>query len=251
MLSLPKKQSFLMTLIGLSFLCFALSEARADVKGIPYNQQFASAAFPYARTVSGCTEWRRPDRFGDEWGPVSFAGACQEHDRCFHRPGADWSECNQRFQADLHAACERDLGRERLEKGKASKPDAQALKLCYEIVSLYQAKVQDKDVVRRFELAQRQSQLYLQYVRTVVNETFKSVLRRDATTKEQEQALKTLADDYSLDDLKAALMGQRIDENSNENRGSLSALAEPMPMIDATAAAAGTVQAVTTGDISE
>lgn len=238
---LPRKNTFLMTLIGLCFLCFALSEARADVKGIPFSDQFASAAFPYARTVAGCTEWRRPDRFGDEWGPVSFAGACQEHDRCFHTQGANWSDCNQRFRADLEAACERDLGRERLEKGRASKPDPQALKLCYEIVGLYQAKVQDRDVVRRFDLAQKQADLYMKYVRGVVNDVFRAVLKRSASSKEQDQALKTLTDDYSLDDLKAALMGQRLDESSQDGSQEISASDGPMPVIDTAAQAVQTL----------
>lgn len=222
MKSIIKNNSSILTLLASCLLCFALGEARADVKGIPHTDRFASASFPYARTVTGCTEWRRPERFGDEWGPVSFAGACQEHDRCFHTPGSTWGDCNQGFLQDMQAACDRDLATDRLNKGKSSQPDAQALKLCYEIVSLYVAKVQDRDVARRFELSQKQEQDYLQYVSNVVNDVFKTVLKRGASDKEQTQALKTLASDYSLDDLKAALMGQRLDLDARE----------PMPEIE-------------------
>jgi hypothetical protein len=56
-----RKNSFLLTILALCFLCALLTgQARADGKGIPYNDQFVSASFPYARTVSGCTDWRRP-----------------------------------------------------------------------------------------------------------------------------------------------------------------------------------------------
>lgn len=223
---LVKQNSFVLTVIALSLLCFALaSVARADVKGIPRVERFASASFPHARTVSGCTEWRRPDRLADQWGPVSFAGACQAHDQCFHTLGTSWAACNQEFLKDLQASCDRDLATERLTKGRSGTPDAQAVKLCYEIVNLYVAKVQDKDVARRFELAQRQTRDYLAYVKSVVNDVFKSVLNRSASAQEQDQALKTLESDYTLDDLKAALMGQRLDQDA----------VEPMPVIDRTA----------------
>jgi hypothetical protein len=52
------------------------------------------------------------------------------------------------------------------------------------------------------------------------------VLRREATSEEKDRALATLAKDYSLDDLKAALMGERLD--SDRTAGN----AEPMPVID-------------------
>ena len=83
LLKLPTPKS--LCRLGLACLCLpalilASSLARADVKGIPASSQFASAAFPHARKVKGCTPWRRPERLGDEWGPVSFAGACEEND---------------------------------------------------------------------------------------------------------------------------------------------------------------------------
>lgn len=208
---------YLLTLIGLALLCAALSDARADVKGIPFDERFATASFPYARQVEGCTAWRRPATMTnaeDRWGAVSFAGACQDHDRCYHTPGASWGECNGRFLEDLKAACARDLKAESLSKTKAGEPDAQALSLCHEIANLYAAKVGEATSAKRYALAQQMAGEYLDYVRTVVDGIYKELLRRGATAKEQDQALATLARDYSLDDLKAALMGVRSENVS-------------------------------------
>jgi hypothetical protein len=225
---LLKKSSFLLTVIALSFLCFALAEAKADVKGIPYNEKFQAASFPYARQVDNCTAWRKPDRLSDNWGAVSFSGACQLHDRCYHTPSANWGECNQNFLSDMKKACDRDLERQRLEKGQHGRPDGQALALCYEIANLYFAKVQTAEAQKRFELAQAQEREYLKYVRTVIDSVYKDVLRRPATNAEKDRALATLAKDYTLDDLKAALMGQRMDADRT-------ASADPMPVIDESA----------------
>lgn len=222
-----KKSSFVLTVIFLSFLCFALKEAKADVKGIPYNGKFQSASYPYARSIDTCTAWRKPDRLSDSWGAVSFSGACQIHDRCYHTTGSSWGECNDRFLTDMKKSCDRDLERQRLEKGQHGKPDGQALALCYDIANLYFAKVQTAEAQKRFELAQSQEQEYLKYVAGVVDQVYRDVLRRPATTKEKDRALATLAEDYTLDDLKSALMGERMDK-----------AAEPMPVIDETAQAA-------------
>ncbi len=222
-----KKFSFLVTIVTLSLLCFALHEARADVKGIPYSNRFQSASYPYARQVESCTTWRKPDRVSDNWGGVSFAGACQLHDRCYHTAGSSWGDCNQQFLTAMHQACDRDLERQRLEKGQHGRPDGQAVALCYEISDLYFAKVQASDAQKRFELAQSQQQEYLKYVRTVVSSIYQSVLRRPATEKEATRALATLAQDYSLDDLKAALMGEKLNRDQ--------AQADPLPPIDESA----------------
>lgn len=222
-----KKSSFLLTVIALSFLCFALKEAKADVKGIPYNGKFQSASYPYARQIDSCTAWRKPDRLDDNWGAVSFAGACQIHDRCYHTPNASWGDCNQAFLDDMKKACDRDLERQRLEKGQHGRPDGQAVALCYEIANLYFGKVQTADAQKRFEFAQAQEADYLKYVRQVVDQIYKDVLRRGATPREQDKALAALAQDNSLDDLKAALMGERMESDRNR--------ADTMPVIDDTA----------------
>ena len=131
------KEAFLYTVVALGLLIVALREARADVKGIPVDDRFVAASFPYARTVDGCTSWRKPERYGDKWSVVSFADACVAHDQCFHTLGVTWADCNQRFLDGLHAACARDLKRETLERGRPGEPDPQALRLCYEIGDVY------------------------------------------------------------------------------------------------------------------
>ncbi len=225
---LLKKSSFLLTVLFLSLLCFALKEAKADVKGIPFNARFQSASYPYARQVDNCTAWRKPDRLNDSWGAVSFSGACRIHDRCFHTPGSSWGECNEQFLIDMKKACDRDLERQRLEKGQHGRPDDQALALCYDIANIYFGKVQTAEAQKRHELAQAQEQEYLKYVSSVVNQVYKDVLRRPATSQEKDRALATLARDYSLDDLKAALMGERMEADRTAG-------ADPMPPVDDTA----------------
>ncbi len=223
-----KSNTFLLKVLALCLLCTALSEARADVKGIPATDEFAAARFPYARVVDGCTAWRRPANMGDEWGNVSFAGACQQHDLCYHTAGKGWGDCNQGFLQDLRASCDRDLKRAALAAGKLGNPDGDALRLCYDIANLYFAKVQESDAAKRFQIAQQQQQAYLGYVRGVVDGLYKAVLRRGATDKEKDRALETLSQDYSLEDLRSALMGARVDE-VNAAGGAAGAV---MPAID-------------------
>ncbi len=189
-------------------------QARADGKGIPYNDQFVSASFPFARTVSGCTDWRRPAGMNDEWSGVSFAGACQQHDRCYHSAKMTWGECNQQFQEHLRLACDRDLEAARLAAGKFGKPDGQALQLCYEITNLYMAQVQTSDTAKRFEFSQKQQLSYMEYVSKVIDRVFVDLLKRPATTRELERTITGLAGEYSLEDLKTALMGSRGEEGS-------------------------------------
>lgn len=210
-----RKNSFLLTILALSFLCAMLTgQARADGKGIPYNDQFVSASFPFARTVSGCTDWRRPEGMSDEWSGVSFAGACQQHDRCYHSAKMSWGECNQQFQENLRSACDRDLEAARLAAGKFGKPDGQALQLCYEITNLYMGRVQSSDAAKRFEFSQKQQLSYMEYVRKVVDRVFVDLLKRSATARELERTIAALEGEYSLEDLKTALMGSKGEEGS-------------------------------------
>jgi hypothetical protein len=226
--SIVRRNSFVLTVIALSFLCAVLAgRAKADVLGIPHTSRFDSASFPYARTVKGCTDWRRPAssalaKGGDQWGPVSFAGACQEHDRCFHTPGSTLSQCNVQFLTDLRASCARDLKQETLAKGQVGEPDAQALRLCHEIANMYFTRVQEPGVASRHAFAQKMALEYLRYVRGVVAEVYRDVLRRKPTDRELDKALAALRRDYSLDDLKSALMGAKMDGE-----------AAPMPQLDA------------------
>ena len=212
-----RQNSFLVTLLVLCFLCLALSEAKADVKGIPFNDTFGTAQFPYSHVASACSDWRKPERFADDqFGDVSFSGACAEHDRCFHTLGMGWGECNERFREDLRFACSRDIKRSDLDKGVQKTPDAQAVKMCQQIAELYFARAQTKDSPKYFELAQAEQRAYLQYVRGIVSTTYKSVLHRDATMTEQARALQSMTREFSLDDLKASLMGARIDADEGQ-----------------------------------
>lgn len=208
-----RQNSFVVTLLALCLLCFVLSTvAKADVKGIPFSDTFPTAQFPYARTAEGCSEWRKPAHAkDDEWGDVSFAGACAEHDRCFHTLGLGWGECNERFREDLQLTCDRDLKIADLEKGIQKAPDAQAVALCRQIAGLYLRRAQSKDSPKYFALAQAQQRAYLQYVGRVVSATYEAVLKRPATKTEEARALQSLTKDLSLDDLKASLMGVRMD----------------------------------------
>lgn len=204
------------------------THAWADVKGLPYSDRFQSAAYPYARLVSGCTEWRRPTKdMGDTWGAVSFAGACEQHDRCFHTIGATIAACNEAYLKDLKASCNRDLDRARLESGRVGKADAAAVSLCYQIAGHYAAQVESPDAAKRFAFDQAQEHEYLQWVRGVVSDVYRSVLRRAATPKEESRALATLEQDYSLGDLKAALMGARLDQEAREPLPDIELVGEP------------------------
>jgi hypothetical protein len=220
LLKLIGRYSFVITLIALSFLCFALAEAKADTLGLPYNQTFEKASFPYARVLSGCTEWRQPAQLansGDQWGPVSFAGACQAHDQCFHNPAgliampkgqpASWGECNRQYLADLRLACERDLQKARLENGALGEPDSSALQLCYEIANLYFERAQAPAAVKRFEFAQKMAGEYLTFVRGVLGDLYKELKGRPGTKAEVEKALAALFDGQDIDTIKISING--------------------------------------------
>lgn len=209
----PFRMSAVGVLVALCWFSTARSEARADIKGVPYSEQFKTAQFPYAHVAQTCDDWRKPERFADDqFGDVSFSGACVEHDRCFHTLGMSWGACNERFRDDLHAACARDIKRADLELGLHKAPDGQALKMCEQVAALFLARVQVKESPRHFEDAQAHQRSYLQYVRGVIDTTYRSALRRKATKTEQFKALKALAREWTLDDLKASLMGAKIDE---------------------------------------
>ena len=145
----------------------------------------------------------------DEWSGVSFAGACLQHDRCYHTANSSWGECNQKFQENLRLACDRDLEAARLAAGKFGKPDGQALQLCYEITNLYMGRVQSSDAAKRFEFSQKQQLSYMDYVRKVIDRVFVDLLKRPATTRELERTIAALEGEYSLEDLKTALMGSK------------------------------------------
>jgi hypothetical protein len=203
------RYSYIVTLLVLCFLCFALNEAKAETQGLPYQPTFEAAAFPFARVLTSCTQWRRPTQISeDQWGAVSFAGACQAHDQCFHTPadylkmlaqgaageskGISWSECNRRYLKDLRQACNRDLKQARLAKGELGEADPSALQLCYEIANMYFEKAQTPAAVKRFEISQRKEEEYLDSLRGLMRQTYKEVLGRAATAKEVEQGLLSL-----------------------------------------------------------
>ena len=49
-----------------------------------------------------------------------------------------------------------------------------------------------------------------------VNGVYRAVLRRNATKAEASRALATMTEDYNLDDLKAALMGNRLEAEAHQ-----------------------------------
>lgn len=215
-----RRPTFVFAVVVLSLLCVALREAKADTLGIPFDERFATASFPLAQKSDGCGTWRQPERMTELWGPVDFGAACAEHDLCFFTPGKSWAECNQQFLSDLRVSCERDLKKENLEKGRPGAPDLQAVTLCFEIANLYFVRVQDKEGARRFQAAQKQGASYFDYVKGVIDGIYRSIVKRGATADEKAKALNALAQDYSLDDLKAALMGAKMD------------LDDPLPAIE-------------------
>jgi hypothetical protein len=83
--------------------------AYADVNGIPHNDRFPKAEYPYSQAPDGCSGINGPKEVRDTWGPVDFTGACNTHDKCYYTLGSNWNTCNERFYSDLRAACERDL----------------------------------------------------------------------------------------------------------------------------------------------
>ena len=177
------------------------SPAVGDHLGIPFNETFSKAQFPYARVLEHCTSWRRPEGLGDVWSSVSFRGACQQHDRCYHTIGAKWGECNRRYLSNLRAACERDLKKTRLEKGDIGEPDAEALSLCFNIASLYHAMVQKPVVIKKFRLAQTAQRAYLDYVVEIIKKKYESAKGDPPSNKVLETALGHLAQGHELDEL--------------------------------------------------
>ena len=192
--------------------------AAGDILGIPTDPRFASARYPYARIVKGCTAWRQPSRLGPRFSPIDFDGACQKHDMCFHTLGRSWGECNQEFLSDLRLACDRDLKRQRLEAGIPGAPDMQALHLCYDITDLFLVRVQEPSAIRRYELAQKQQFQYLAHVQAAIQKIFIAVLRRPATDDEEAEALARLTAGTPLNEIRRLLVTSRADRKAKLSR---------------------------------
>lgn len=77
---------------------------------IPWNGDFPCAEYPYGQHIDACSGFSDPEQVRDDWGPVSFVDACNDHDKCYYTWGSLPSECNKQFFGDLKYACERDLG---------------------------------------------------------------------------------------------------------------------------------------------
>jgi hypothetical protein len=211
--AVPLLLLFFRRVLPLLVLVAALPAA-ADVHGIPADQRFPTAHFPYARQVDGCTSWRQPARFAQGFGQVDFNGACQAHDQCFHTLGRTWGECNQAFLSALRHACARDLKRQRLEQGRAGEPDMQALHLCFDIADLYLARVQEPAAIRRYELAQRQQRAYLAHVRGAIQRLFVTVLRRPATEDEEADVFGRIEAGMTLGAVAKALASSKADRKA-------------------------------------
>jgi hypothetical protein len=131
--------------------------AHSDTNGIPFNPIFPKAQYPYAQAPDACSGVTdRPDSNGeikDNWGPVDFRGACNNHDKCFYTIGSNPNTCNKNFLSDLKAACYRDLkisinvpaptlsnpfGTRRVD----GPPEPTSLTTCYSIATTYYAGVQ-------------------------------------------------------------------------------------------------------------
>jgi hypothetical protein len=144
---------------------------QADVNGIPSNAQFPKAEYPYSQAPDGCSGWQSPKEVRDNWGPVSFTGACNTHDKCYYTLGSNWNTCNERFYSDLRAACERDLRTSiRVPAPTLSNPlrtrrvdlppDPVRLTPCYAIATSYYGGVQAGVVFDVFKDAQSKQKQY-------------------------------------------------------------------------------------------
>lgn len=227
LLKMMGRYSYLLTLVFLCFLCFALAEAKAkaDTLGLPYNPDFEKAEFPYARVLSGCTDWRQPASYGDTWGPVSFASACHFHDKCFHTvdvltgipgvaplasgKGASWGECNRQYSEDLRQACRRDLQTARLEKGQLGEPDPAALQLCFEIANLYLERAQAPTSIKRFEIAQKMEKEYLTAIRKVIVNLYLEERGNLPAPSELKKAMSALEKGQDIDFIIESIVGRR------------------------------------------
>jgi hypothetical protein len=142
----------------------------ADVEGIPFNSSFPTAQYPYAQAPDGCSGWTSTKQVRDNWGPVSFTGACNTHDKCYYTRGSNWNTCNERFYSDLRAACERDL-RISTPLGKLP-PDPVRLTACYQIATAYYGVVQGAVALGVFKEAQDKQRSYEEWVATIRNPSF-------------------------------------------------------------------------------
>jgi hypothetical protein len=152
--------------------------AQADVNGIPYNAQFPKAEYPYSQAPDGCSGWQSPKEVRDNWGPVSFTGACNTHDKCYYTLGSNWNTCNERFYSDLRAACERDLRTSiRVPAPTLSNPlrtrrvdlppDPVRLTPCYAIATSYYGGVQAGVVFDVFKDAQSKQKQYNEWIASI------------------------------------------------------------------------------------
>lgn len=249
LLKLIGRYSFVVTLLILCFLCFALAEAKADTLGLPFNPQFSRATYPYARVLTGCTDWRRPSQYGDSWGPVSFAGACQNHDMCFHTAPAQierqnrlgtgqlagavavavsWGDCNRQYLLDLRQSCDRDLKKARLERGQLGEPDATAQQLCYEIANLYFERAQAPMAVKRFEIAQKMAESYHSYVRGVVFREMARGKGHPPSKEAVEAALVALDNGQDIEMISSSSSTERATSTANREAKSMPVLERDM-----------------------
>jgi hypothetical protein len=151
---------------------------QADVNGIPSNAQFPKAEYPYSQAPDGCSGWQSPKEVRDNWGPVSFTGACNTHDKCYYTLGSNWNTCNGRFYSDLRAACERDLRtairvpaptfRDPLRTRRVDlPPDPVRLTPCYVIATSYYGVVQASVAFGVFKDAQSKQKEYDEWVASI------------------------------------------------------------------------------------
>lgn len=232
----PRRQDRLFPLILLCtvvFGCLVISEGKADIQGIPGNDNFSRASYPYARVLQSCTSWRKPDHVSDKWGAVSFRAACQQHDKCFHTVGTTWSDCNRRFMVDLRDACDRDLRHELLDAGGKGEPDAEKVRLCYEIANFFHAKVQDSAVRERFEFAQGVQKEYLGHVESSLSSLYQRLVGREPSESEIAYAFESLDSGMSFADIERSVTsgeGNTSDLPLQEKQASLESESGPIPI---------------------
>jgi hypothetical protein len=145
--------------------------ATADVKDIPFNPSFPNAKYPYAQAPDGCSGWSDPREVRDNWGPVSFTEACNNHDRCYYTLGSNWNSCNSRYLTNLNSACYSDLRiavnrpdptiRDPLRTKKVYlPPDPVRLSACYSLALTYYSGVQTGVLLNVFKEAQDKQRRY-------------------------------------------------------------------------------------------
>jgi hypothetical protein len=158
-----------------SIVSLHVDPVRADVNGIPSNAQFPKAEYPYSQAPDGCSGWQSTREVRDNWGPVSFTGPCNTHDKCYYTLGSNWNTCNERFYSDLRTACERDLripiknpftGKR---TGKHLPPDPARLSLCYSLATAYYGGVQTGVAFGVFKDAQNLQRDYERWVASIKN----------------------------------------------------------------------------------